>query len=263
MIVGRVCAHGAELEHSHRGGSTGSECVHNWWNLPIRFLSEKFSAPGQSRSANIKKARCAILTLAVILGARQLCGQSLSASNLAFGGAVLGFLGAATLVWAGRCALLLDVDLFDFFLVLCQCELSELFLSLDEVYSHVPGEYFLKRFIQDGQSLHYECLHKELLSLLRVRELHEHLELLLLSEILNLDFGCGGLLGRWVACGMLWDQRLYTPLYYSDFHFILGLCLDVKFECVGCGLAVQDPQEEVHVAVVKFAVNRIRVCLSS
>lgn len=62
---------------------------------------------------------------------------------------------------------------------------------------------------------------------------------------------------------MLWDQRLYTPLYNSDFHFILGLCLDVKFECVGCGLAVQDPQEEVHIAVVKFAVNRIWVSLGS
>jgi len=62
---------------------------------------------------------------------------------------------------------------------------------------------------------------------------------------------------------MLRDQRLHTPLHYSDFHFILGLCLDVKFECVWRRLAVQDPQEEVHIAVVKFAVNRIWVCLGS
>ena len=102
-----------------------------------------------------------------------------------------------------------------------------------------------------------------MLRLLRVRELHEDLELLLLSEILNLDFGSGGLLSRRSACGMLGEQRLHTPLHYSDFHFILGLCLDVKFECVRCRLAVQDPQEEVHIAVVKFAVNRIRVCLGS
>ena len=141
--------------------------------------------------------------------------------------------------------------------------MSELFFSLDKVYSHVPGENFLKRFIQDGQSLHYECLHKELLRLLRVRELHEDLELLLLSEILNLDFRGASLLSRRVACGMLGDQRLHTPLHNSDFHFILGLCLDVKFECVGCRLAVQDPQEEVHIAVVKFAVNRIWVSLGS
>ena len=82
----------------------------------------------------------------------------------------------------------------DLFLVLCEGELSEFFLSLDEVDAHVALEHLLKTLVENGKIFHNKGFGEELLGWLSLRKLHEHLELLFLCEVLNRNFWQQGFL---------------------------------------------------------------------
>lgn len=111
--------------------------------------------------------------------------------------------------------------------------------------------------VENRQIFHDEGAGEEFLSLLAVEEFDKDFELSFPGEELDLNLW---LEVFFLIQGARREQSLHAPLHCRNLHFIFVVSLDVKFEDIWrFVLLLQAPQEEIHVAVIKLAIDGVGI----